>query len=755
MSWWSELRRFGSELVQDLDAIVDRVSAAFDRSVVPVVQQTAGDLDHAIACIPERVGSPIKQTALVLDRRYQEFMVRRIDPLFGKARTQHLQEMGGFEISPREVMLNRQIAFAGSALVALIVGRVLAPAILPIIVPASFTLTWPAFKMAAASVKKQRRVTYHVVSAISMTAIWLRGLYIPALFGSMAFYVGEKLLMVTEDRSHKGLIAVFSQQPRSVIVLEGDREIERALEQISAGDIVVVHAGGFMPVDGVVVEGLATVDQHMLTGEAQPAEKSPGDSVYASTVMLAGKLHVRVDSAGTETVAAKIGDVLNTTASYQLALQSKGSKIAHDFATPTLALSGLALATVGSDGALAALNSSLGVSVRMSAPVAMLNLLNIASHNAILLKDGRSLDMLSDVDTVVFDKTGTLTLTRPNVARVLAAEGFNEPRILTLAAAAERDQTHPIAQAILAEAETRGLELPSVDHASYEIGYGIKVVLGDLLVRVGSDRFMTVEGMALSPELVELQRESHECGHSLVFVAVDDRLAGAIELQPTIRPEAGEVIERLRKRGLSMIVISGDQDEPTRRLAESLGMDRYFANVLPEGKASLVDQLQTEGHVICFVGDGINDSIALKKSNISVSLRGATTVATDSAQVVLMQESLRQLPFLFELGDDMDRCLRLGTYAGTIPGAITLGGVFFFGWGFYQALGLNMVSLVASLGIAMYPLQKYGRPSTDSPPVPGPPALPASTAKPPNEPLALPASTSAQPPDPAVLPAST
>lgn len=711
MSWWNDLKRFGREVIQDLDALADRASAAFERSVVPVVQEAAGDLDRAIeralVRAEPRSGPTLKDRALALDRRYQEFMVRRVDPLFGQVRNQHLQEMGGLEISEREVMLNRQIALAGTALLVLIAGRLLAPATLFITVPASFTLALPVYKAAVTSVKKQRRVTYHVVSAISVTAIWLRGFYIPALAASMAYFMGEKLLMVTEDRSHKGLISVFSQQPRTVVVVEGGREVERALAEITAGAVVVVHAGGFMPVDGVVVDGLATIDQHMLTGEAQPAEKSPGDPVFASTVVLAGKVHVRVDSAGAETVAAKIGDVLNRTASYQLALQSKGSKIAHDFALPTLAVSGLALATLGPDSALAVLNSAFGASLRMSGPVTMLNLLNIASHNAILLKDGRSLDLLSEVDTVVFDKTGTLTLTRPNVARVLALDGLEPSRVLALAAAAERGQTHPIAQAIVAEADARGLEIPDIDHARYEIGYGIKVALGELRVQVGSDRFMALEGVALPPEVLEAQRDCHARGHSLVLVAVDGRLVGAIELQPTIRPEAEDVLRALRERGLAMVVISGDQDEPTRRLAERLGMDRYFANILPEGKASLVEQLQKEGHVVCFVGDGINDSIALKKSNVSVSLRGATTVATDSAQVVLMQESLRQLPFLFELGDDMARSMRLGYLAGMIPGAITVGGVFLLGWGYFHALGLSILSLGTSLGIAMYPVYKH------------------------------------------------
>jgi len=736
MSWWTDLKEHSREIARDLDTIADRVGAKIERRVAPVIHKAAASLERALApgeatlerrvapvihkaaASLERALAPgeatlserVRTSALAIDRRYQEFMVNRVDPLFGQARNQHLKQIGNLEISGREVMLNRQIAMAGTALIVITLSRAFAPALLAIAVPASFVIALPVYKMAVSSVKTQRRVTYHVVSAISTTAIWLRGYYTPALFATMAFYMGEKLLMVTEDRSHKGLISVFAQQPRTVtVVVDGD-ESERPLEELSAGDVVVVHAGGFMPVDGVVLAGDATIDQHMLTGEAQPAEKSPGDQVYASTVVLAGKLHVRVDCAGADTVAAKIGDVLNRTASYQLALQSKGSKIAHDSALPLLLVSGLALGTLGPEAGLAALNSSMGVSLRMSGPVTMLNLLNIASHNGILLKDGRSLDLLSEVDTVVFDKTGTLTLTQPNVGRIIALDGFSEEELLTLAAGAERQQSHPIALAIIAEADARGVEIPTIDHASYEVGYGITVTLNDLRIKIGSDRFMALEGVIVPPDVVEEERRSHELGHSLIMIAVDDRLAGAIELQPTIRPEAGEVIARLRERGLEMVIISGDHEEPTRRLAERVGMDRHFANVLPEGKASLVEQLQAEGHVVCFVGDGINDSIALKKANVSVSLRGATTVATDSAQIVLMQESLEQLPFLFELGDDMAWSMRWGYAAGMVPGVITLGGVFFLGWGFVQAISLSVLGLATGLGIAMYPLRKHGDP---------------------------------------------
>jgi Cu2+-exporting ATPase len=663
-------------------------------------------LDKALERSGVGLEETVRRTAIDLDDRYQRFMVTRFDPLFGQTRTAQLEEMGSLQISPNEVTLNRRIAFASGLLLATLVGQAIFPASLLVTVPLSFTLVLPVFDMARRSVQQQRRVTYHVISAINVTAIWLGGLYVPAIGATVFYYMGEKLLMITEDRSHKGLISVFSKQPRVVWVLRDGVEMERPFEEVAAGDVVVVFAGGFMPVDGTVVEGLASIDQQMLTGEAQPAEKSPGDKVYASTVVLAGKVHVRVDKAGTETVAAKIGEILNKTASYQLALQSRGSKMAHDAALPTLALAALAL-PLGPGSALGMLNSSFGVSVRIGAPITMLNLFNIASYNAILLKDGRSLELLGEVDTVLFDKTGTLTLSQPNVAKVHSAGAFDEEQLLTFAAAAEHRQTHPIALAILAKAAAQGLAVPDIDDARYEVGYGITVLVGERKIQVGSDRFMRLSEVALPPQIEAALEACNAEGNSLVMVAVDGVLAGAIELQPTIRPEAEAVVSALRKRGLKMVIISGDQEGPTRRLAEKLGMDRYFANVLPEGKASLVEQLQTEGRSVCFVGDGINDSIALKKANVSVSLRGATTVATDAAQVILMQESLQQLPFLFRLADDMDRALRWGYAAGMIPGVINVAGVFLLGWGYYQALGLTMVSLAASTGIAMYPIYKH------------------------------------------------
>jgi Cu2+-exporting ATPase len=314
---------------------------------------------------------------------------------------------------------------------------------------------------------------------------------------------------------------------------------------------------------------------------------------------------------------------------------------------------------------------------------------------------------LSDIDTVLFDKTGTLTMSQPHVTAVHRTGLFDEDALLTFAAAAEHRQTHPIALAITAEAAARGLPLLDVSNARYEVGYGIKVELEGRTIQVGSDRFMHLSKIEIPDSILAQRAASHARGNSFIMVAVDGELAGGIDLQPTVRPEVESVIQALHKRGLKLMIVSGDQEEPTRRLAETLGLDRYFANVLPEGKASLVDQLQAEGRSVCFVGDGINDAIALKKAKVSISLRGATTVAMDVAQVVLMQESLQQLPFLFQLGDDMHRSLRLGLAVGIVPGTINVAGIFLLGWGFIPSLVLSISSVIATMGIAMYPAYKY------------------------------------------------
>ncbi|MFZ0874408.1 MAG: HAD-IC family P-type ATPase, partial [Pseudonocardiaceae bacterium] len=199
----------------------------------------------------------------------------------------------------------------------------------------------------------------------------------------------------------------------------------------------------------------------------------------------------------------------------------------------------------------------------------------------------------------------------------------------------------------------------------------------------------------------------HEQGHSLVMVAVNDRLVGAIELEPILRAEIEAVVSRLRRRNLDICIISGDREGPTRKVADALGITRYFANTLPQEKASLVARLQSEGRSVCFVGDGINDSIPLKKANVSVSLRGASTAATDAAQIVLMSQGLLQLPFLFQLADEFDSNMRTGSSVAIGQGIVIIGGALISVVGIVVGKLLWSVGLLAGLGIAYLPLRRH------------------------------------------------
>jgi len=354
----------------------------------------------------------------------------------------------------------------------------------------------------------------------------------------------------------------------------------------------------------------------------------------------------------------------------------------------------------------------------------MLTYLNLASQQRILVKDGRSLQLLTKIDTIVFDKTGTLTLEVPHVALIHTCPSICEEQLLTYAAAAEYKQTHPIAKAILQAADERGLTLSAISDTKYEIGYGLKVSIptqkalltngtahgaDTKVVRVGSARFMTMEGIIIPSDIKGLHEESQKSGHSFVYVAINDELAGAIELHATIRPEAKQVVSELRKRKMDIVIISGDHEQPTKKLAQELGIDNYFAETLPENKAELISKLQEEGKSVCFVGDGINDSIALKKANVSISLRGASSAATDSAQIILMNQNLKQLICAFDVAQNFETNMKLNLTATIIPGVITVFGAFFLGFGIAHSVILNDIGVIIGASNAIWPWLKERR----------------------------------------------
>jgi len=565
--------------------------------------------------------------------------------------------------------------------------------------------TVPIWKQAYKALFYEKKVKAALLNSIALPGMILSGYFFVATLSYVLYYISEKLLLKTKDRSIKSLTHIFGEQPQVVSILTDGVEIEIAFEALQVDDIVVVHAGQSIPVDGKIVNGYGSIDQRMLTGESQPAEKWMGERVFAATLLLEGKLDIQVEKAGQETVAAKIGDVLRHTTDFKSDVQLKGEKLADQSTLPILCLSALAL-PLGNMAALTVLNADIGDTVRLVTPLSVLNFLQLASQKGILIKDGRALELLNEVDTVVFDKTGTLTLEQPHVGNIYTCNEMNENELLSITAAAEDKQTHPIAQAIINAAKERQLSIPKRSEAKYDVGHGLKVRVNQQIILVGSKRFIELSGVTIPVKIAQKQNDCNEQGYSLVYVAIDNKLAGAIELHATLRPEAKHIIRQLRERDLELVIISGDQEKPTQKLAKELGITHYFSQTLPENKASLIEQLQAKGKSICFIGDGINDSIALKKANVSISLSGASSIATDTAAIILMDGSLSQLNKLFELADNLNHNMKGSLVSGILPGVITISGAFFFHFSIISAIVLYNVGLVAGVANAMLPMIK-------------------------------------------------
>ena len=581
----------------------------------------------------------------------------------------------------------------------------------PVLLPAAAVLfaytSIPTFKGAKAVLFEEKRLGVDVLDAIVVVGCMGTMAIFPGHVLCWCLSFGRVLVKKTQDNSKKLLLNAFGKQPRYVWLYRDGTEIQIAMDRLEPNDVIVVSTGEVVPVDGIIIQGMAMIDQHALTGESVPAEKGVGDRVFAATLMVAGKVLVQVEKSGNETASAKISQILNDTAGYKLSSQHKGERLADKAVIPTLAVGAIGMAAMGPAGAVAVLNSDFGTGIRMAAPLAMLTSLALCANKGILVKDGRALELMNEIDTVLFDKTGTLTRERPEVGRVIASPGFRPEQILQFAAAAEKKFHHPIALAILDKARELGLELPATDDTKYKVGYGITVTVEAHTVRVGSKRFMELEGVTLTAGVMEGVKQAHQEGHTIVMVSVDGRLGGAIELHAAVRPEVREIVQGLRDRGIKHIaIISGDHDAPTRKLAEMLNMDRYFAQVLPADKAEYVMKLQNEGRKVCFVGDGINDSIALKQANVSISLRGASSIATDTAHIVFLEEGLSKLCDLRDIAGDLDRNVRRSWHLILAPNIACIAGVFTLGFGIMASVLTNNVAALAALGNGMLPLRK-------------------------------------------------
>ncbi len=585
---------------------------------------------------------------------------------------------------------------------------------LSVLTPVSLLLTGflsaRIFQNSVKAAVEEKRISVDILDSTVIGLCLVFNQIAAAAFMVWGLDLAEMLLSRTTKKSDKYLTDIFGEQVQSAWLLVDGQEIEMPVETLKTGDIIVVTTGEHVPVDGTVTEGEAMVDQHSLTGEATPVEKRVEDEVFAMTVLVAGKIKVRVRDTGKNTLAFKILQIINDASTHKVRLHSIGEKIADKMVIPTLGLGALGYAVTGTNAMLGIINADYGTGIRIAAPIALMASLGVAAKNGVLIKDGKVLEILRNIDVVLFDKTGTLTYDVPVVSEIVPAdETYQIEKILFYTATAEQKFSHPIARSILRKAAQENIVLPPHDESRYHVGLGIEVFVHGDMVKVGSARYMERENIGIPQNIRDALEKTGDKGHTAILTAVNGKLAGMLELQSTLRDEAIDVVSMLRSRGIKdVVLISGDHEAPTKELSHRLGADRYFAGVLPHEKADYVKLLQNEGKKVMMVGDGINDSAALSYADISISLQGASTIAVDVADVIFMDGTLKKFEYIFEVSDVLHLNVRRSFLMIAVPNTVCIVGALMGVFGLASSLVLNNGFNLLAAANGMLPYKDAG-----------------------------------------------
>jgi len=501
----------------------------------------------------------------------------------------------------------------------------------------------PIARRAVRSIVVERRLNLDVLDMTAILLTTMRGSLLAPLSVIGLVEVGEAIRERTARASRRELLDLLDSIAETVWVERGGRRVQVAIEQVHRGDVVTVYPGDRIPVDGRVLEGRALIDEHQLTGEPMPVLHEEGEVVYASTLLRDGHLHIAVELVGGETRAGRIVQLMRDAPVHDTRIENYAGRLADRIVLPSFLLAGAVLAaTRDPTRAASILITDFATGIRVSVPTAVLAAMTSAAQAGVVIRSGRALEQLAGIDAVVFDKTGTLTEGNPAVSGVQSVSSeLSADEVLGLAATADQRLSHPVAEAIVRYAAARGVAPTRRGRWTYDIGLGVRARIGGQDVLVGSDRLLARDGVDLAPGTGAGEDQSR------IYVAVDRRLCGVISYADPIRREARRVIAALRDvHGMEIHMLTGDKTGTAHAVGRHLGIDpaNVHGQLFPEDKAAVVRALHASGRRVAFVGDGINDLPALAYADVSVSFGGATAVARETADVVLIEDSLHALP---------------------------------------------------------------------------------------------------------------
>lgn len=519
--------------------------------------------------------------------------------------------------------------------------------------------------------------------------------------------VGKYLEERSKGKTTGAITALLALAPDVAVVRRSGTEVTVATDQIKAGETVIVRQGGRIPVDGTVVKGSGSVDESALTGESMPVEKTAGSKAVSATVLTSGYLEMTADRVGADTTLSQIIQLMEQAASTKAPISRLADKISAVFVPAVISIAvaaALLWAAAGGMGVRFCLSIGIAVLViscpcalGLATPVAITVATGKAAEKGILIKSAASLELMGRVNTVVLDKTGTVTEGKPRVTDVLCAANVTEEELMCAAASLEKPSGHPLADAIVQEAERRSIPLCAVSDFAAVAGGGVQAVQDGKTLYAGNDRYMESIGadtaaLRAAAEMLAAQ------GKTPLYFAEDRQLLGVIAVADVVKPDSAAAIAALRRSGCEVVLLTGDNQRTAEAIARQVGVDRVIAQVLPQDKARCIEDLQKAGRLVAMVGDGVNDAPALVTADVGLAIGAGTDVAIESADVVLMRSSLMDIVDAAALSRATLRNIRQNLFWAFFYNSI---GIPVAAGVLYPALGITLNPMIAAAAMSL------------------------------------------------------
>ena len=524
----------------------------------------------------------------------------------------------------------------------------------------------------------KRKLHVEVLDATAISVSLLRRDFNTA--GSVMFLlgVGELLEEWTHKKSVDDLARTMSLNTGSVWMLSDGKEVQVSSNDVKEGDCVVVHMGTIIPFDGEVYDGEAMVNQASITGESMPVRRVKDNYVYAGTVVEEGEITIKVKKVGGTSQYEKIVGMIEETEKLKSASESKASHIADKLVPYTLGGTALTyLLTRNVTKALSVLMVDFSCALKLAMPITVLSAIREASLHNVTVKGGKFLEAVSEADTIVFDKTGTLTKAKPTVVDVVSFCDETPDELLRIAACLEEHFPHSMAKAVVEAAKQKSLEHEEMhSKVDYVVAHGISSYIDNRKAVIGSYHFVFEDEKCIVPEDKKEQFENISDEYSRLYLAIQGELAAVILIEDPLRDEAEAVVNSLRKSGISKVVMmTGDSDRIAKNIAEKVGVDVYYSEVLPADKAAFVEKERSEGRKVIMIGDGINDSPALSAANVGIAISDGAEIAREIADITVGSDDLYQIVTLKMLSDALMKRIKKNyrTIVGFNSGLILCG----------------------------------------------------------------------------------